>query len=372
MKIVIYKPLQQSKRVKVYIPYDMIEERELFKNIEDWAYHKYQKMWSIPNDRNKMDLLKKLFIGKFIIKDEAAKMKQPKFTLNEASLLILSQIEQKLTLKAYSGHTLRNYKYELSCYLKYFENHNHKEITKDQIESYVYYLITKYSISESRQNGVINAIKFYYEHVLGMPREFYDIQRPKKANSLPNTLSVDEVYKLINSPTNLKHRAVLHTVYSAGLRISELINLRISDIRSDDGFLFVKGAKGKKDRHTTLSSYLLDLLRDYYKEYKPAYWLFEGQDGGKYSSNSIQAIYRKAQKASNANPWSTPHTLRHSFATHLLENGENLRNIQILLGHESTKTTEIYTHVVGVNNKKIRNPLDIMMQQSTFREPKHP
>ena len=199
-----------------------------------------------------------------------------------------------------------------------------------------------------------------------MPREYYDIQRPKRANQLPNTLSVEEVYKLINSPTNLKHKAILYTVYAAGLRMSELLNLRVKDIRSKEAYIFIKGAKGKKDRHTVLADNLLKLLRKYYKKYRPSYWLFEGQDGGKYSSSSVQSIFRRAQKVSGANPWSTPHTLRHSFATHLLENGENLRNIQVLLGHESSKTTEVYTHVVGVNNRKVKNPLDIMMQNTTF------
>ncbi|NJO87894.1 MAG: tyrosine-type recombinase/integrase [Chloroflexia bacterium] len=288
-----------------------------------------------------------MFTGKYTVEEEQQTINQPKFTLNELSLLALAQAEQKLILKGYSPNTLKCYKSELACFLKYFENLDLKNITKDQIESYIYHLISKYKISESRQNGAINAIKFYYEQILGMPREYYDIQRPKKANQLPNTLSIEEVYKLINAPKNLKHRAILTTIYAAGLRMSELLNLRLKDIRSDEGYIFVKGGKGKKDRHTVLSNNLLKLLRNYYKDYKPSYWLFEGQDGGKYSASSVQSIFRGAQKASGANPWSTPHTLRHSFATHLLENGENLRNIQVLLGHESSKTTEIYTHVIG-------------------------
>jgi site-specific recombinase XerD len=112
---------------------------------------------------------------------------------------------------------------------------------------------------------------------------------------------------------------------------------------------------------------LLVLLRDYYRKNRPSYWLFEGQDGGQYSAKSIQNIYREAQKKSGANPWSTPHTLRHSFATHALELGENLRNVQVMMGHESSKTTEIYTHVINVNNKKMRNPLDILIKKATFK-----
>jgi integrase/recombinase XerD len=259
------------------------------------------------------------------------------------------------------------YLYELSCFLKYFENHELKNITKEQIDAFVYHMVSKHKISESKQNGLINAIKFFYEQVLAMPREYYTIQRPKRSQSLPNVLGTEETLRLINAPQNLKHRAILHTIYSAGLRMSEVINLRITDIRSNEGYIFIKGAKGKKDRHVILSQNLLEMLRAYYRGFKPSYWLFEGQDGGRYSARSVQNIYRAAQQKTGANPWSTPHTLRHSFATHALEFGENLRNVQVMLGHETSKTTEIYTHVINVSNKKMRNPLDIMMNSINFK-----
>ncbi len=138
-----------------------------------------------------------------------------------------------------------------------------KTVTKEQIENYVFYMITKYKVGESKQNIMINAIKFYYEQVLGMPREYYEIQRPKRAKTLPNVLSQEEVLRLINAPDNIKHKAILYTIYSCGLRISELLNLRLVDIHSDDNYIFVKGAKGKKDRRTLLSKNLLSLLREY-------------------------------------------------------------------------------------------------------------
>jgi site-specific recombinase XerD len=374
MKIVIYQPRTGSKRIKLFIPYEMKNERDLIKKMQTRFYHAGQKLWSVLNTGNNLELLKKMYAGKYEIEEDQQIIKQPKFTLKDASLLALSQAEQKLILKGYSPNTLKSYSSELSGFLKYFENHDLKNVTKDQIESYIYYLITKYKISDSRQNSAINAIKFYYEQVLNMPREYYDIQRPKRAHQLPNTLSKEEVIKLINSPGNLKHRAILNTIYSGGLRMGELLNLRIKDIHSNEGYIFLKGAKGKKDRHTLLSKYLLQLLRIYYKEFKPSYWLFEGQTGGKYSAKSVQNIFRKAQQDSGVNPWSTPHTLRHSFATHLLEDGVNLRIIQIWLGHESSKTTEVYTHVVGLNNKKIENPLDNLMDAINFspQEYKHP
>ena len=172
--------------------------------------------------------------------------------------------------------------------------------------------------------------------------------------------------QIINHPANLKHKAILHIIYGAGLRVGEVLRLRVKDIRSEDGYIFIKDSKGKRDRHTVLSHVLLVLLRQYYKQFKPAYWLFEGQDGGQYSSKSIQRIFRSAVKATNTNPWSTPHTLRHSFATHLMERGVNIRYIQSALGHASTKTTEVYTRVIGINNKTLKSPLDTLYESVTF------
>ena len=366
MKIVIYQPVRQSHRIKIKIPYQYKDERALLKTIEGRFYHKNQRLWSVPNTKENWDLLRRIFKDKYQIEKPNKISKMPSVVLNEKSLDELAKVYQKLVMKSYSEHTIRNYKAELGNFFKYFENFDLKKLDKEQIESYIFYLIEKYKISESKQNTVINAIKFYYEKVLGLPREFYDIQRPKRPKTLPNVLSQEEVLRLINSPKNIKHKAMLYTLYSCGLRVSELLNLRIKDIRSDLGYVFIKGAKGKKDRHTVLSDYLLEILREYFLQHKPSYWLFEGQSGGKYSAKSVQKIYRKAQQETGVNPWSTPHTLRHSFATHLLENGENLRNIQIMLGHESSKTTEIYTHVININNKKVRNPLDIIIKQHKF------
>ncbi len=331
MNIIIYKPRKGARRIKIFIPYPMKNERELLKKMQTHFYHSSQKLWSVINSKQNFETLQKIFAGKYILEEETPRLNKTNFELNEKSLIALSMTEQKLMLKAYSTNTINNYKSDLIYFLKYFEKYDLKTVTKEQIESYVYYMVTKYKLGESKQNNIINAIKFYYEKVLGLPREYYDIQRPKKAKQLPNTLSKDEVMKLINSPKNLKHRTILWTIYSAGLRTGELLNLRIHDIRSAENYIFIKGAKGKKDRQAILSNNLLELLRTYYKKYKPSYWLFEGQTGGKYSAKSIQAIYRKAQQASGANPWSTPHTLRHSFAIHLLESEVNLRTIQEFL-----------------------------------------
>ena len=358
--ITLCKPLPKSKRMKIHIPYTMKEEREALKQLNTSFYHPSQKLWSIVNTEENKSELKKLFKGKLKVQEIADTRTLPKVLLSEKSQAELDKNHQKLVLKGLSAKTVAIYQNNLIQFFSYFEKADFPNLTKDQIEGYVYMLVSKYKISEQKQNSVINAIKSYYEHTLGKPREYYNITRPKKSQDLPNVLSKAEVKAILNSPKNIKHKAILYTIYSAGLRIGELTRLRVEDIRSDDGYIFVKDSKGKKDRHTVLSPALLNILRQYYKVHKPSYWLFEGQDGGQYSTKSIQSIFRRAVKETNSNAWSTPHTLRHSFATHLLQAGVNLRYIQSALGHNSSKTTEIYTRVMNINNKTWKSPLDLL------------
>jgi len=204
---------------------------------------------------------------------------------------------------------------------------------------------------------LLNAIKFWLEQVEGREKAFIQL-RPKEPKKLPGVLSMEEVSRLFQATENLKHRCILKTIYSGGLRLGELCNLRIQDIHSDRKQIFVHSGKGKKDRYTTLSNSLLVELREYFREYRPSYWLFEGQSGGQYSRRSVQAILRKAVDKSKINAHATVHTLRHSYATHLLESGTSLRHIQDLLGHASSKTTEIYTHLSNEERQQIISPLD--------------
>ena len=171
-------------------------------------------------------------------------------------------------------------------------------------------------------------------------------------------LSKEEIALIIKTIDNLKHKMIISILYSGGLRRSEILYLKISDIHSDRGLLRINGAKGKKDRFTLLSQALLEPLREYYRQYHPKIYLFEGQKGGQYSAESISKILKNSAKKAGINRVVTPHMLRHSFATHLLEQGTDLRYIQELLGHSSSKTTEIYTHVAVKNFKNIINPID--------------
>ncbi len=265
---------------------------------------------------------------------------------------------EKLIQKRYSQNTIKTYMSYMRSFVEEFSDRNLGSVTTPEINAYILRLIKTRGISPSQQNQRINAIKFYYEKVLGRKKAYYHLNRPRKEKGLPKVLTVEEVELILKHCKNLKHKCILMTLYSGGLRRSELINLKITDIDSQRMLIRITQSKGNKDRHTLLSEKLLKLLRDYYKFCKPEYWLFEGQGGGQYSATSIANILRNALKKAKINKHATPHTLRHSFATHLLEQGINLRYIQEILGHSSITTTEIYTHVSSKQLTKIKNPLD--------------
>ncbi|GAB6888907.1 hypothetical protein JCM13304A_24070 [Desulfothermus okinawensis JCM 13304] len=270
----------------------------------------------------------------------------------------LKKYKDLLIQKRYSKNTQDIYCSYFKEFCMYFRNENIECVTTSQINSYILDLIKSKNISISQQNQRINAIKFYYEKILGREKQYYEIHRPKKEHKLPKVLSKQEVKKIFDVTKNLKHKCILMLIYSAGLRRSELLNLIPTDIDSERMIIHINGAKGKKDRISLLSDNLLQLLRQYYKEYQPKRYLFEGQKGGKYSPTSVANILKKAAVKAGIKKIVTPHMLRHSFATHLLEQGTDLRYIQELLGHESSKTTEIYTHVSKKAIDKIKNPMD--------------
>jgi len=271
---------------------------------------------------------------------------------------ILKKYKELLIQKRYSNNTQKIYCNYFKDFIFYFQDKKLEGVTTEQINAYLLELIRKKDISISQQNQRINAIKFFYEKVLGKNKQYYGIHRPNKEHKLPKVLSKNEVKKILNSCCNLKHHCILILIYSAGLRRSELINLKVSDINSERMVINIIGAKGKKDRVSLLSENILQLLRKYYKEYKPKKYLFEGARGGKYSPTSVIKILKNAAQKAGIRKNITPHMLRHSFATHLLEQGTDLRYIQELLGHNSSKTTEIYTHVSKKAIGNIRNPAD--------------
>ncbi len=264
----------------------------------------------------------------------------------------------KLESLRYAYSTSKSYVCHFEHFINHFKDKELLEINEEDIQDYLNQIARNKRYSKSYLNQLINSIKFYYETVLDMPNRFYTIQRPKKSKKLPSVLSKEEILKMIAVTKNIKHKCIISLLYSAGLRRGELVNLKVSDIDSKRMLIVVKDAKGNKDRLTLLSNKLLVLLRSYYTEYKPEQYLFEGIRGGKYSETSIGEVVKRAAKKAGARIKVTPHVLRHSFATHLLESGIDIRYIQVLLGHSSTKTTEIYTQVATNMYKQIKSPLD--------------
>lgn len=361
MKAIIYQPQANAKRIKFKIPKNAYDWRRKVMAMNTSCYHKQQRLWSIVHNKLLYTQLKDILQGQYEVRALASGSQLSQHRpLTDMELDKVSELEQKIVLSGYSSATRHSYRLAFIKFLLYHNDKNVDLLTKPEIEAYMYKLITTEKISISQQNVCINALKFYYEKILGRERAKYDLQRPKKHKSLPNVLSSQEIRILMGSFKNLKHKAIMQVMYGCGLRISEVVNLRIEDIHTDQGYVFVKDAKGKKDRFTLLPETLLPLLRQYYIKYRPAYWLFEGADGGQYSTSSINKTFRRGIKEAKLNAWATPHTLRHSFATHLMQMGINLRYVQELLGHASPKTTEIYTHVLQINNKVIKSPLDCL------------
>jgi len=268
-----------------------------------------------------------------------------------------------MQLHNYSENTIITYHKLVLRYLNAFKGGNIATINKyglTEIDNYHTAWIQRESISASTINQSISAIKLYYKVITDSILDLADVHRPMKNHTLPLVYSKEEISKIISTIENLKHRAMIFLIYSAGLRISELLNLRPNDILIDRKMVFIRRSKGRKDRYTTLADNALKLLQKYITEYKPDKYLFEGQYGGQYSTTSLRNILKRAKQKAGVTTSGSVHTLRHSFATHLLENGTDLRYIQELLGHNNSKTTEIYTHVSTLNISNIISPGDLL------------
>lgn len=279
---------------------------------------------------------------------------QREYTLPEGYLELLEQ-------KRYSPSTIKTYRAYFSDFMEYHKGRNIDRLKVADINKYILYLVNEKKISVSQQNMRINAIKFYYEQVKGGQRQYYGgITRAKEYESLPEVLSRNEVSRILSCLPNPKHRCMISLIYSAGLRRSELLNLTPKDIISERMLVRIMG-KGRKCRYSLLSEKLLKDLREYFKEYRPQKWLFEGEKPGEqYSASALVKVLKEAASRAGIKHRVHVHMLRHSFATHLLEQGTDLRTIQELLGHNDIKTTSIYLHVTSAHKSSIPNPLDTL------------
>lgn len=271
---------------------------------------------------------------------------------------LIDRYTKLLHLKNYSPKTEKAYLHHLNLFLDYITSLKISEVDSKVLLNYFDYLkgIKKFSYSAMKQS--LASVRLLFLDVLKKEIDFDFFVKMKKPNSLPNILTFEEVRKIIGSITNLKHRAIISTIYSCGLRISECVNLKLSDIDSSAMTIKIVSAKGRNDRVVMLSEKLLSFLREYVKEFKPKKYLFEGQNGDKYSTRSIQQIFNRAVEKVRIKKKVSVHSLRHSFASHLLDNGTDIRFIRELLGHKHLSTTQIYTHINPVSVKKIKSPFD--------------
>jgi site-specific recombinase XerD len=281
----------------------------------------------------------------------------------------LRQFRQHLVLKGYSSSTLRTYTNEFSQFLQTINQVPASSFTVERIKDYLQYCLEKLKLSENTLHSRMNALKFYYEQVLRREKFFWEIPRPKKPMMLPKLLNEAEISRLFNALSNKKHKAMLFTTYSAGLRVSELVNLKIADIDSKRMQIFIENAKGKKDRYVTLSPVLLDILRKYLQEYRPRpkVYLFESEEShSAYPIRTVQQIFSNAKYKAGISKAVGIHSLRHSFATHLLDKGTDIRYIKELLGHFNIKTTERYLHVSKKKLVNIISPFDDLWQNENI------
>ncbi|NVO02812.1 MAG: site-specific integrase [Bacteroidetes bacterium] len=271
----------------------------------------------------------------------------------------LSKLKNWMAHKRYSESTIKTYLDGAKSFLMFVHPKPMNTLNNNDMVEYVNGYIIKNKLSFSYQNQVINAVKIFFREIVRSKFDVETLERPRRQHKLPNVLSKEEITAILRGPRNIKHKAMLSLIYSCGLRRGELLNLKSTDVDSKRNLLIIRNAKGYKDRVAPLSDKIIEMLRNYYKVYKPVKWLFEGQfKETPYSENSLQNVFKQALALTNIKKPATLHWLRHSYATHLLESGTDLRYIQEILGHKSSKTTEIYTHVSNKSLQKIKSPFD--------------
>lgn len=340
-KIIKHK---NAHRIAVYFEKN-IELINRIKEIEDAKWSWQKKVWHLPDteeNRKRFKIAPRSY-----------------YLPSEEGIAQIEKYKQWLRSKRYSENTISTYSDALKSFLIFCNTKIVKDISNNDVILYNNEYILKNKLSSSYQNQIVNAIKLFFKIIKDTSIEIDKIHRPKREKVLPNVLSKEEVKAILEAHKNFKHKTMLSLIYSCGLRCGELLALKPVHIDSKRNIVLLKNAKGKKDRIVPLSPKILEMLREYYKMYKPRDYLFEGQIiGMPYDARSLQLILKQALKKIGISKPVTLHWLRHSYATHLLENGTDLRYIQELLGHNSSKTTEIYTHVSTKSLQKIKSPYD--------------
>lgn len=334
--------------ILISFPYDKTLIEELKQALPaKWSASK--KAWYVPDRQHFRSLfnLPPKTVGKNAL-----------LAISKTNQPALSKLQEQLHLKGYSENTIKVYSLSFAQLLYTLKDHPVDSLSYEQLRSYLLYCKRDLKVSETQIHSRINAIKFYFEQVLQQDKFLVDLPRPKKGFQLPKVLSVSDVRKMLDVTINLKHKLILKIAYGMGLRVSEIVNLKITDIDSKRMQVLIKRSKGKKDRYVNLPDSLLEDLRTYYIEYKPKKYLFEGAYVEQYSIRSAQEVFKSALKKAGIKKPVGIHSLRHSYATHILENGTDIYFIKELLGHNDIKTTQRYLHIGKKEISRVRSPLD--------------
>ena len=357
---------KEDRLLYINVPYAL---KESIKKLEGSQWHVKSKLWIAYANNNNLQQINKDFIGTeievTITENNFSLKKTTKYPyrdlgeLTEAHKKEIEGFKRWMVQKRYSDNTIKVYHSCLTIFFRYYSKKSVEDIEIKDIENFNHDFIVKHGYSSKTQNQYISAIKTFYIKMKCIRHELGSIERPIEGQKLPRVIPIEDVQAFLAAIPNIKHKTALTTMYSLGLRRGELLDLKLCNINFKRDVVEILNAKGKRDRVLPLSKKLKEMLATYYRQVKPQIWLIEGQEPGTpYSATSFSNIFKKYLGKVIKNHTFTPHCLRHSYATHLLDMGVDLRIIQELLGHKSSKTTEIYTHVSMKNLKNVKNPLD--------------
>lgn len=352
-------------RLAVRFPYDPAYPPRL-RRISGYRWNDDKKVWTFPLTKDALAAVVRVFRNDRVTIDpriermlRASQPDIPAPPAHPPASTDLETLRREMRLRNYSLKTIKAYQSCIRALIQHTHPVHPRALTDADIKKFLIHLVEHGRYSSGTINQIINALRFLYVEIYKRPLALGEIPRPKKERKLPVVLSQQEVLRIFDALTNMKHRVMLMLVYSAGLRVGEVVALRHQDIDSDRMMVHIRGGKGKKDRYTILSPVVLEALRQYWKQYTPREWLFEGQIPGKrYSIRSAEKVFETAVQKAGITKDVSIHSLRHAFATHMLEQGTDLRFIQTLLGHSSIKTTEIYTHVTHQKMSSLLSPID--------------
>lgn len=343
---------------------------KVIREIPQARWSNSKKMWYLNSSPENLKLVYSCFKNEAVLddtsylasKDRIINNTKKERSLSSSQKRLLNNFYKYLKGKRYSKSTINTYTYFIADFIEFNKNKSLTDLTNKDVELFIETVFIKQNYSVSTQRQFISSLKLFIVFESSTQINNLKLTRPKRDKVLPKVLSQQEVISLLQNTQNLKHRTITAILYSCGLRVSEIVNLELTDINIERKQLHIRQSKGRKDRYVGLAESSIPLLINYINTYKPKYYFIEGKPNTKYAPESIRSFLKRNSKKAKTQIHVTPHILRHSYATHMLENGVDIRYIQALLGHSRPETTMIYTHVTRKDLMKITNPLDVAVK----------